>query len=106
MAVGAVTTVDSVTCMAFLHLVRIEIKKGEQGMIVGEGLETQVFLFPYKKSPLGDTHGYVPDTSANVEVATVHEYEDTLVRIFLPNKEAVIVKADQMITAIEKCVKQ
>ena len=71
-----------------------------------EGLETQVTLFPYTKSMLGDTHGYAPETSEKVTVMTVKDFEDSLVQVFLPNGGSVIVKAEQMITAIQKCIKQ
>ena len=75
-------------------------------MMMIEGLETQVTLFPYTKSMLGDTHGYVAETSEKVTVMTVKDFEDSLVQVFLPNGGSVIVKAEQMIKAIQKCIKQ
>ena len=69
-----------------------------------EGMTTFVSAPAYEKSVI-DNVGYVQSFSNIYHVKSVEGHEDTLVEIVLPNGVAsMVVRADQIITAVQKCV--
>ena len=74
------------------------------GMIVaGNGIETKVWILPYVRSSVDETM-YVQSVEKAIVVTTVPDYEDKLIRLEFPDCTTVVLKADQLITAIKKCV--
>ena len=72
-------------------------------IVKSEGIKTVVSVAPYKKSDI-DSFGYIQSCSEQYFVKSVEGNEETLVEIILPTKESMIVRADQIITAVRKCV--
>lgn len=68
-----------------------------------EGMETMVWILPYEKTSIDSTM-FVQKTGEPMLIRSVPGYEETLVKIALPDGSCVVVKADQIITAIRKCV--
>ena len=73
-------------------------------IVKNEGIKTCVSVMPYEKSEL-DNFGYVQSCSKQYFVKSVEGNEGTLVEIVLPKGESIICKADQIITAVQKCVR-
>lgn len=72
-------------------------------IMLKEGIETKVWLLPYEKSSI-DENTLVQTSGEALTITSVKNYEDLLVKVILPDGESVIVKADQLITAVKKCV--
>lgn len=73
-------------------------------VVEGNGIETKVWMLPYEESSI-DKNMFVQVCGKAVIVTSVKGYEDKLVQLTLPeNNLEVVVKADQLITAIRKCV--
>lgn len=73
-------------------------------VVEGNGVETKVWILPFEESSI-DKNMFVQVFGKAVIVTSVKGYEDKLVRLTLPeNNLEVVVKADQLITAIRKCV--
>lgn len=66
-------------------------------------MKTNVCISPYEISPIFE-NVYVLTSDKMIEISSVDKYEDSLVRIKLPDGEPVIVKASHLITAVQKCV--
>ena len=73
-------------------------------IIKSEGMKTWVSVKPYEKSEL-DSFGYTRSTGNPYFIKSVEGHEETLVEVVLPTGETMIAKADQLITAIQKCVR-
>lgn len=77
-----------------------------------DGMETKVWILPYEKSSIDETMlvqatdetMLVQATNKTVIIQSVEKYEDSLIEIVLPNGNTVVVNAEQIITAIRKCV--
>ena len=73
-------------------------------MVLAEnGMTTKIWIVPYKVSSI-DKNTYIQSTGESLEIMSVPCYEDSLVRIILPQGDEVIVKANQIITAVRKCI--
>ena len=72
-------------------------------IVTGNGIETKVWIFPYEKSSI-DKNMYVQSMEKEIVVTSVPNYEEKLIRLELPDCTTVVLKADQLITAIKKCV--
>ena len=68
-----------------------------------EGMETKVWILPYEVSSIDKTM-FVQKTGDPMLIKSVPNYEESLVEIVLQNGSCVVVKADQIITAVKKCV--
>ncbi len=68
-----------------------------------DGMETKVCVLPYVESSI-DKGAYIQATEKPLAVSSVRNYEDTLVEVVLPGGAKVIAKAEQLITAIQKCI--
>ena len=68
-----------------------------------DGIETKVTVIPYTE-PASQSGQYLQTPTIPIEVTSVKDYEERLVRITLPDGESAVVSSDQMITAIRKCV--
>lgn len=75
-------------------------------MIVrSEGMKTEVSVLPYERSSI-DSFGYIQSFERNpFLVKSVEGNEEHLVEIVLPSGESMIARADQLITAVQKCVR-
>ena len=73
-------------------------------IIKSEGLKTTVTFLPYVQSTL-DSFGYLQSSGKPMTVRSVEGDEDMLVEVILPTGESVIARADQLITAVQKCVR-
>ena len=73
-------------------------------IVISEGIKTVASFAPYKKSDI-DSFGYIQSCSEQCFVKSVEGNEETLVEIVLPTGESMIVRADQIITATQKCVR-
>jgi len=72
-------------------------------VVTGNGIETKVWILPYEKSSI-DKNMYVQSMEKAIVVTSVPNYEEKLIRLELPDCTTVVLKADQLITAIKKCV--
>ena len=73
-------------------------------VVEGNGIETKVWMLPYEESSI-DTNVFVQAFGKALMVTSVKGNEDNLVRLILPEDNTeVVVKASQLITAIQKCV--
>ncbi len=68
-----------------------------------DGMETKVWILPYEVSSIDKTM-FVQKTGEPLLIKSVPGYEETLVEIALPDGSCVVAKAEQIITAIKKCV--
>lgn len=68
-----------------------------------EGMETKVWILPYEVSSIDKTM-FVQKTGEPMLIKSVPGYEESLVEIALPDGSCVVAKADQIITAVKKCV--
>lgn len=69
-----------------------------------DGMETKVWILPYEVSSI-DKNMFVQKSGGEpILVKSVPSYEDSLVEICFPNGSSAVVKAEQVITAIRKCV--
>jgi hypothetical protein len=68
-----------------------------------EGMGTKVWIFPYEVSSIDKTM-FVQKTGDPMYIKSVPGYEESLVEIALPDGSSVVAKADQIITAVKKCV--
>ena len=68
-----------------------------------DGIETKVKVIPYTESSIQDGE-FLQTPTAPIEITSVKDYEERLVRITLPDGGSAVVSSDQMITAIQKCV--
>ena len=66
------------------------------------GMKTEVSILRYEVSTI-DKHMYIQSCGMPFYIRSVDGYEN-LVEIELPTGENVIAKADQIITAVKKCV--
>ena len=66
-------------------------------------METKVWILPYEVSSIDKTM-FVQKTGEPLLIKSVPGYEETLVEIALPDGSWVVAKAEQIITAIKKCV--
>ena len=71
--------------------------------IEGNGMETKVLILPYVRSAI-DKNAYIQGFENPIIVTSVPNYEEKLIRIELSDCTTVVLKADQLITAIKKCV--
>ena len=72
-------------------------------IVAGNGIETKVWILPYVESSI-DKNMFVQSTEKAIVVTSVPDYEEKLIRIELPDCSVAVLKADQLITAIRKCV--
>lgn len=72
-------------------------------VMAGNGIETKVWILPYEKSSI-DKNMYVQSMEKAIVVTSVPNYEEKLIRLELPDCTTIVLKADQLITAIKKCV--
>ena len=68
-----------------------------------DGMETKVWILPYEVSSI-DKNMFVQKASEPILIKSVPGYEDSLIKICLPNGSTAVMKADQIITAVRKCV--
>ena len=68
-----------------------------------DGMETKVWILPYEVSSIDKTM-FVQKTGEPLLIKSVPGYEETLVEIALPDGSCVVAKAEQIITAVKKCV--
>ena len=68
-----------------------------------DGMETKVWILPYEKSSIDETM-FVRATDKTVIIQSVENHGDSLIEIVLSNGNTVVVNAEQIITAIRKCV--
>jgi hypothetical protein len=68
-----------------------------------EGMETKVWILPYEVSSIDKTM-FVHKTGGPMLIKSVPDHEESLVEIVLPDGSCVVAKADQIITAVKKCV--
>lgn len=68
-----------------------------------EGMETKVRILPYDVSSIDKTM-FVQKTGEPMLIKSVPGYEETLVEISLPDGSCAVAKAEQIITAVKKCV--
>lgn len=79
-------------------------KVGEVGMILSkDGMETKVWILPYEVSSI-DKDMFIQKAGEPILVKSVPGYEDSLIEICFPNGSSAVAKAEQVITAIRKCV--
>ena len=81
-------------------------KEGEVGMILSrDGMETKVWILPYEASSI-DKNTFIQKAGEPILVKSVPVpgYEDSLVEICFPNGSSAVAKAEQIITAVQKCV--
>ena len=70
-----------------------------------DGIETKVKVIPYTESSIQNGEFLqTPTATVPIEITSVKNYEERLVRITLPDGGSAVVSSDQMITAIQKCV--
>lgn len=77
-------------------------EKGDNMIAINKGIKTEVSILRYEVSTI-DKHMYIQSCGMPFYVRSVDGYDD-LVEIELPTGEHVIAKADQIITAVKKCV--
>lgn len=68
-----------------------------------DGMETKVWILPYEVSSI-DKDMFVQKAGEPILVKSVHGYEDSLVEICFPNGSSAVANAEQVMTAIRKCV--
>lgn len=68
-----------------------------------DGIKTRVWVIPYTESSI-EKGQFLQTPTTPIDIASVENYEERLVRITLPDGETAVVSADQMIVAIKKCV--
>ncbi len=68
-----------------------------------EGMETRVWILPYEVSSIDKTM-FVQKGGGPMLIKSVPDHEESLVEIVLPDGSCVVAKADQIITAVKKCV--
>ena len=69
-----------------------------------EGMtETKVCIFPYEVSSI-DKNMFVQKKEKSILIKSVPGYEESLIEITLPDGSCVVAKADQIITAVKKCI--
>ena len=68
-----------------------------------DDIATKVLIVPYRESSI-DQREFIQSDEEYVTVSSVKEYENDLVRIQLPSCNAMVVSAEQLITAVKKCV--
>lgn len=68
-----------------------------------DGMETIVWILPYEISSIDKTL-FVQKTGEPILIKSVPDHEETFVEITLPDGSCVVAKADQIITAVKKCV--
>ena len=68
-----------------------------------EGMETKVWILPYEVSSIDKTM-FVQKAGEPMLIKSVPGYEESLVEIALPDGSCVVAKAEQIITAVKKCV--
>ena len=68
-----------------------------------DSMETKVWILPYEVSSI-DKNMFVQKAGEPILVKSVPGYEETLVEICLPNGSSAVVKAEQVTTAIRKCI--
>jgi len=68
-----------------------------------DGMETKVLILPYEVSSI-DKNIFVQKAGEPILVKSVPGYEETLVEICFPNDSSAVVKAEQIMTAIRKCI--
>lgn len=74
-------------------------------IVKSEGMKTEVSVLPYKRSSI-DSFGCIQSFGGNpFLVKSVEGNEEHLVEIVLPSGESIIARADQLITAVQKCVR-
>ena len=79
-------------------------KGGEVRVILSkDGMETKVWILPYEVSSI-DKNAFIQKAGEPILVKSVPGYENSLIEICLPNGSSAVVKAEQVITAIQKCV--
>ena len=66
-------------------------------------ISTKVLILPYEESSICSEQ-YIQTGKIPIEITSVPNYEDSLVRIRLPDGESVVANASQIITAIKKCI--
>ena len=79
-------------------------KDGEVGMTLSkDGMETKVWILPYEVSSI-DKNMFVQKAGEPILVKSVPGYEESLVEICFPNGSSAVAKAEQIMTAVRKCV--
>lgn len=74
-------------------------------IVKSEGMKTEVSVLPYEKSDV-DSFGHIQSFRGNpFYVKSVEGNEELLVEIVLPGGESMIARADQLITAVQKCIR-
>ena len=68
-----------------------------------DGMETKVWILPYEVSSI-DKNMFVQKAGEPILVKSVPSYEDSLVEICFSNGSSTVVKAEQVMAAIRKCV--
>lgn len=69
-----------------------------------DGIETKVWILPYERSSI-DASMYVQKVQQEpILIKSVPGYEDSLIEITLPDGSCAVAKAEQIITAVKKCV--
>lgn len=68
-----------------------------------DGIETKVKIIPYTESSINKGQ-YLQTNTTPIEIESVKDYEERLVRITLPDGGTVVVSSDQIIAAVQKCV--
>ena len=71
-------------------------------IVTSDGMKTEVSVLPYEKSTI-DIYGYVQSCGLPFFVRSVEKSEH-LVEIVLPTGESMVARADQIISAVNKCV--
>ena len=68
-----------------------------------DGMETKVWILPYEVSSI-DKNMFVQKAGEPILVKSVPGYEESLVEICFPNGSSAVAKAEQIMTAVQKCV--
>lgn len=69
-----------------------------------DGMETKVWILPYERSSI-DKNMYVQKAQQEpIFIKSVPGYEESLIEITLPDGSCAVAKAEQIITAVKKCV--
>ena len=67
------------------------------------GMDTKVWILPYEVSSTNKDR-FLRKAEEPILVKSVPGYEDWLVEICFPNGSSAVIKAEQVMTAIRKCV--
>lgn len=70
-------------------------------IMASDGMRTTVWVHPYKKDI---NNVYIVSTGNEVTVRSVDGHEESLVEIATPNGDSLVMRSDQLILAIKKCV--